>query len=80
MDIKVAMHQCGTARFGKDPSTSVLDPFCKVWDVDNLYVVDASFMPSSTAVNPSLTIAAQAVRTTEHLLRDVFKTGKRTAA
>lgn len=73
MDIKVAMHQCGTARFGNDPKTSVLDPMCKVWDVDNLYVVDASFLPSSAAVNPSLTIVAQAVRTTEHLLKDVFK-------
>lgn len=73
MDIKVAMHQCGTARFGSDPATSVLDPMCKVWDVDNLYVVDASFLPSSAAVNPSLTIVAQAVRTTEHLLKDVFK-------
>ncbi len=48
MDITVAMHQCGTARFGNDPATSVLDPMCKVWDVENLYVVDASFLPSST--------------------------------
>ncbi|WP_421693914.1 GMC family oxidoreductase [Aestuariivirga sp.] len=75
MDITVAMHQCGTARFGTDPATSVLDPFCKAWDLDNLYVVDASFLPSSTAVNPSLTIVAQAVRTAEHLLKDVFKVG-----
>lgn len=73
MDITVAMHQCGTARFGDDPARSVLDPNCKAWDVDNLYVVDASFLPSSTAVNPSLTIVAQAVRTAEHILRDVFK-------
>ena len=73
MDIKVAMHQCGTARFGNDPKTSVLDPFCKVWDVDNLYVVDASFLPSSTAVNPSLTIVAQAVRVAEHLINEVLK-------
>ncbi len=73
MDIKVAMHQCGTVRFGKDPATSVLDPYCRAWDVDNLYVVDASFLPSSTAVNPSLTIAAQAVRTAEHILKDVLK-------
>lgn len=73
MDIKVAMHQCGTARFGKDPATSVLDPMCRVWDVDNLYVVDASFLPSSTAVNPSLTIAAQAVRTAEHIVKNVLK-------
>lgn len=75
MDITVAMHQCGTARFGNDPKTSVLDPFCKAWDVENLYVVDASFLPSSTAVNPSLTIVAQAVRTAEHLLKDVFHAG-----
>ncbi len=68
MDIKVSMHQCGTARFGNDPATSVLDPNCKVWDVDNLYVVDASFLPSSTALNPSLTIVAQAMRTAEHIL------------
>ncbi|WP_429932209.1 GMC family oxidoreductase [Agrobacterium vitis] len=68
MDIKVSMHQCGTARFGKTPETSVLDTHCKVWDVDNLYVVDASFLPSSTAVNPSLTIVAQAQRTAEHIL------------
>jgi len=73
MDIKVAMHQCGTARFGNDPATSVLDPFCRVWDVDNLYVVDASFLPSSTAVNPSLTIVAQAVRTAEHIVKNVLK-------
>ncbi|SIR32792.1 Choline dehydrogenase [Rhizobium sp. RU20A] len=73
MDITVAMHQCGTARFGKDPATSVLDTNCRVWDVDNLYVVDASFLPSSTGFNPSLTIVAQAVRTAEHLVRDVLK-------
>ena len=73
MDITVAMHQCGTARFGNDPATSVLDPMCKVWDVENLYVVDASFLPSSTAVNPSLTIVAQATRTAEHLVKNVLK-------
>ena len=73
MDITVSMHQCGTARFGNDPATSVLDPTCKVWDVDNLYVVDASFLPSSTGFNPSLTIVAQAVRTAEHITSNVFK-------
>jgi choline dehydrogenase-like flavoprotein len=70
MDITVAMHQCGTARFGDDPATSVLDRNCKAWDLDNLYVVDASFLPSSTAVNPSLTIVAQAIRTAEHLVKE----------
>jgi hypothetical protein len=68
MDITVAMHQCGTARFGIDPATSVLDPYCKVWDIDNLYVVDASFLPSSTGFNPSLTVVAQAVRVAEHIV------------
>ena len=73
MDITVAMHQCGTARFGEDPKTSVLDSNCKTSDLNNLYVVDASFLPSLTAVNPSLTIVAQAVRTADHLLTDVFR-------
>ncbi|WP_062228020.1 GMC family oxidoreductase [Aureimonas frigidaquae] len=74
MDIKVSMHQCGTARFGKDPATSVLDTDCKVWDVDNLYVVDASFLPSSTGFNPSLTIVAQALRTSERILWELGET------
>ena len=73
MDITVSMHQCGTARFGTDPATSVLDRYCKVWDVDNLYVVDASFLPSSTGFNPSLTIVAQAVRVSEHITSNVLK-------
>jgi len=67
MDITVAMHQCGTARFGTDPATSVLDLYCKAWDLDNLYVVDASFLPSSTGFNPSLTVVAQAVRVAERI-------------
>jgi choline dehydrogenase-like flavoprotein len=55
-------HPCGTCRFGDDPSISVLDRDCKAHDLENLYVVDASFMPRSGAVNPSLTIAANALR------------------
>jgi choline dehydrogenase-like flavoprotein len=61
-------HQCGTMRFGTDPQTSVLDTNCKTHEVDNLYVVDGSFFPSSGAVNPSLTIMANALRVGEHLL------------
>lgn len=60
-------HQCGTARFGTDPAASALDPYCRAWDHDNLYVVDASFFPSSAALNPALTIAAQALRVGAHL-------------
>ena len=55
-------HQCGTVRFGTDPTRAVLDPLCRAFDLDNLLVVDASFMPSSAALNPGLTIAAQALR------------------
>lgn len=61
-------HQCGTIRFGRDPSTSALDLDCKAHDLDNLYVVDASFFPSAGAVNPSLTIIANALRVGDHLL------------
>ena len=55
-------HPSGTLRFGTDPSTSVLDADCKAHDLDNLYVADASFMPTSMGVNPSMTIAANALR------------------
>jgi choline dehydrogenase-like flavoprotein len=60
-------HQCGTLVFGTDPTTSVLDTFCRAHDLDNLFVVDASFFPSSAAVNPGLTIAAQALRVADHI-------------
>ena len=55
-------HPCGTCRFGDDPSTSVLDRNNRVHEFDNLYVLDASFFPSSSGINPSLTIAANALR------------------
>jgi choline dehydrogenase-like flavoprotein len=55
-------HPSGTCRFGDDPNSSVLDRDCKVHELSNLFVVDASFMPRSGAVNPSLTIAANALR------------------
>ena len=60
-------HQNGTVRFGHDPRSSALDPHCKAYELDNLYVVDASFFPSSAAVNPALTIMANALRVGEHL-------------
>ncbi len=61
-------HQNGTCRFGADPRTSVLDINCRAHDVDNLYVVDGSFFASSGAVNPSLTIIANALRVGDHLV------------
>jgi choline dehydrogenase-like flavoprotein len=61
-------HQNGTVRFGLDPRTSALDATCKAHDLDNLYVVDGSFFPSSGAVNPALTIMANALRVGDHLI------------
>ena len=60
-------HQAGTARFGTDPSTSVLDTDCKAHELDNLYLADASFFPSIGAVNPTLTIIANALRVADRL-------------
>jgi choline dehydrogenase-like flavoprotein len=70
-------HQNGTLRFGNDPVTSVLDRNCRAHDVDNLYAVDGSFFPSSGAVNPALTIMANALRVGDHLLA---RLGHRAAA
>jgi choline dehydrogenase-like flavoprotein len=60
-------HQVGTTRFGTDPQSSVLDVNCKAHELDNLYVVDSSFFVSSAAVNPTLTIVANALRIGDHL-------------
>ena len=65
--LQVVNHQAGTCRFGVDPATSVLDLNCRAHDLDNLYVVDSSFFPSISAVNPTLTIAANALRVADHL-------------
>ena len=68
-------HPCGTCRFGDDPSQAVLDRNCRTHDIDNLYVVDASFMPRSGAINPSLTIAANALRVATHIIERFAKQG-----
>ncbi len=60
-------HQAGTLRFGSDPRTSVLDLDCKAHELDNLYVTDASFFPSIGAVNPTLTIIANALRVADRI-------------
>ena len=60
-------HPMGTCRFGVDPAESVLDADCKAHDLDNLYVVDGSFMPTGGGVNPSLTIAANAIRVADRI-------------
>mmetsp|Transcript_28726 Transcript_28726/g.54374 ORF Transcript_28726/g.54374 Transcript_28726/m.54374 type:complete len:498 (-) Transcript_28726:783-2276(-) len=68
-DRRTPSHQCGTARMGNDPGTSVVDTFCRSHDHKNLFVVDASVLPTSAAVNPALTIAALALRAGRHILQ-----------
>jgi choline dehydrogenase-like flavoprotein len=60
-------HQCGTVRFGNDPAASALDTSCRAHELANLYVVDGSFFPSSAAVNPALTIMANALRVADRI-------------
>ena len=60
-------HQAGTCRFGTDPAASVLNLDCRAHEVDNLYVTDASFFPSIGAVNPTLTIIANALRVADRI-------------
>jgi len=66
-DRRTPSHQCGTARMGADPGTSVVNGFCRSHDHRNLFVVDASVLPTSAAVNPALTIAALALRAASHI-------------
>ena len=66
-DKRTPSHQCGTIRMGNDPAYAPLDTYCRAHDHKNLFVVDASFLPTSAAVNPSLTIAAQALRVAAHI-------------
>ena len=73
-------HQNGTIRFGKDSKTSALDVDCKAHDVDNLYVVDGSFFPASGAMNPALTIMANALRVGDHLLERLGTAAATTAS
>lgn len=65
--LSAVWHQVGTCKFGSNPNTTVLDLNCRTHDHDNLYVVDASFFPSMGAVNPTLTIIANALRVGDHL-------------
>ena len=67
MDVSATAHQAGTVRFGTDPSSSALDVNCRAHEIGNLYVVDGSFMPSIGAVNPTLTIIANAIRVSDHI-------------
>lgn len=68
-DKRTPSHQCGTVKMGNDPATSPLDPFCRAWNHANLFVIDGGCLPTSAAVNPALTIAAQALRAADHIRR-----------
>ncbi len=72
LDVSGMSHQNGTLRFGTDAKTSVLDINCKTHDLENVYVVDASFFPSCGAFNPALTIAANALRVGDHIINTVL--------
>jgi choline dehydrogenase-like flavoprotein len=69
-DRRTPSHQCGTVRIGSDGAVAPLDPFCCAWEHRNLFVVDASVLPTSAGVNPALTIAAQALRVADHIARN----------
>ncbi|MEM9319036.1 MAG: GMC family oxidoreductase [Pseudomonadota bacterium] len=73
-DRRTPSHQCGTARMGRDPDTSVVDVHCRSHDHPNLFVVDASVLPTSAAVNPALTVAALALRSARHLTETALAT------
>jgi choline dehydrogenase-like flavoprotein len=66
-DRRTPSHQCGTIRMGSDSARAAVDPDCRAFDHPNLYVVDASVLPTSGAVNPSLTAAALALRAAERV-------------
>jgi choline dehydrogenase-like flavoprotein len=77
LDVSGVSHQNGTLRMGVNPRSSVVDLQCKAHELDNLYVADASFFPSCGAFNPALTIAANALRVGDHLIKEVFKSNLR---
>jgi choline dehydrogenase-like flavoprotein len=66
-DRRTPSHQCGTVRMGADPAEAAVDPHCRSFDHANLFIVDASVLPTSAAVNPSLTVAALALRAAEYV-------------
>ncbi len=72
-DRRTPSHQCGTARMGSDPSRSVVDIYCRSHDHPNLFITDASVLPTSAAVNPALTVAALSIRAARHILETELK-------
>lgn len=79
-DKRTPSHQCGTVRMGNDPASAPLDPWCRAFGHPNLFVVDAACLPTSAAVNPALTIAAQALRVADHIMSTDLKVTDHAAA
>ena len=72
-EIDTFSHAIGTIRFGTSPETSVLDENCQFFGIQNLFILDGSFMPTSAGVNPSLTIAANALRVADYIISNFFR-------
>lgn len=72
---KRLFHGSGGCRFGEDPCTSVLNPECRVHEIENLWITDASFMPTGSGVNPTLTLQANALRVGAHIATVVGRAG-----
>jgi choline dehydrogenase-like flavoprotein len=70
VDGRLPSHQCGTTRIGNRSRELCIDPWCRSFDHRNLFIVDAGFLPTSAAVNPSLTVAAQALRVADYIRRE----------
>src|SRR5205807_4215277 len=66
-DLSAAAHQIGTHRMGMDPRASVVDPNLRAHDVPNLYLVGSGCFVTASASPPTLTIAALAIRASEHI-------------
>jgi choline dehydrogenase-like flavoprotein len=73
-DRRTPSHQCGTVRLGNDPAHAPVDAYGRAFDHPNLFVVDASLLPTSAAVNPSLTVAALALRAADHIASNDLRT------
>lgn len=68
LPIQTFSHAMGTCRMGINKSKSVVNPECRLWNFDNIYVIDASVIPTCGSVNPSLTIAALSLKASEEMI------------
>ena len=78
LKVDTLSHAVGTVRFGNSPETSVLDRHCRFFGIKNLFVLDASFMPTSSGVNPALTIGANSLRVADYIISSFDRFGAAT--